>query len=136
MIGGEWKRAGGDRQSPLLVRFRAVSPAYGAVEYGNENYQHPRPCAKSRSSEVTGSLFYTAIGQDPIPGRSQDIDLVCCSARNHEFLHAQRMIDDADITQPTVERLTDIRILCRSHHPELAEGLQTHRQVVRVANVH
>ena len=25
MIGGEWKRAGGDRQSPLLVRFRAVS---------------------------------------------------------------------------------------------------------------
>ena len=25
MIGGEWKRARGDRQSPLLVRFRAVS---------------------------------------------------------------------------------------------------------------
>jgi len=26
MIGGEWKRAGGDRQTPRLVRFRAVSP--------------------------------------------------------------------------------------------------------------
>ena len=25
MIGGEWKRAGGKRQSPLLVRFRAVA---------------------------------------------------------------------------------------------------------------
>jgi hypothetical protein len=24
MIGGEWKRAGGDRQSPLLVRFDEV----------------------------------------------------------------------------------------------------------------
>ena len=25
MIGGEWKRAGGDRQDAPLVRFRAVS---------------------------------------------------------------------------------------------------------------
>ena len=24
MIGGEWKRAGGDRQSPLLVPFRSI----------------------------------------------------------------------------------------------------------------
>ena len=31
MIGGEWKRAGGDRQSPLLVRFRLCRTPVGVT---------------------------------------------------------------------------------------------------------
>src|SRR6202142_129809 len=31
MIGGEWKRAGGDRQSPLLVRFRLYCTPPGVL---------------------------------------------------------------------------------------------------------
>jgi hypothetical protein len=31
MIGGEWKRAGGDRQSPLLVRFRLYRTPVGVI---------------------------------------------------------------------------------------------------------
>src|SRR5271168_3470633 len=31
MIGGEWKRAGGDRQSPLLVRFRLYGTPVGGI---------------------------------------------------------------------------------------------------------
>jgi hypothetical protein len=31
MIGGEWKRAAGDRQSPLLVRFRPYRTPVGVI---------------------------------------------------------------------------------------------------------
>jgi hypothetical protein len=31
MIGGEWKRAGGDRQSPLLVRLRLYRTPVGVI---------------------------------------------------------------------------------------------------------
>jgi hypothetical protein len=31
MIGGEWKRAGGDRQSTLLVRFRLYRTSVGVI---------------------------------------------------------------------------------------------------------
>jgi hypothetical protein len=31
MIGGEWKRAGGDRQNPLLVRFRLYRTPVGVI---------------------------------------------------------------------------------------------------------
>ena len=42
MIGGEWKRAGGDRQSPRLVRFRAeevIGALASASDATKQSYQ-------------------------------------------------------------------------------------------------
>jgi hypothetical protein len=66
MIGGEWKRAGGGRQSPLLVRFRLLSHSRWRHIMVTKNVWHP---TKSR-------LIYRD-STDPTPPPVENLSRAC-----------------------------------------------------------